>query len=288
MDAFVEKVKTDPSVIAIIVCGSLAYDLLWEKSDVDLGIVIRDQTVKDSSYTVIEDGIVINVELMTRSGHRRRAEKSIGGSLFHSLYAMGTVVYSSDDSFTEFFEEQKAIGDDDIALSTLLTAGEIIGIVEKAEKCLRVKRDLPNAQYFLLQAAEVVARAELCLAGEPFSRRAIETVLQLHPEAITPFYTEAMSSLLDEAAIEGKIATLRTYLGGLVEVFRKPVLEFMADGEIKTSTVIAKHFGVESHFIIHVFEYLADRGVIERAARTIRPTPRGRPAVEEIGYLYVP
>ena len=32
----------------------------------------------------------------------------------------------------------------------------------------------------------------------------------------------------------------------------------------------------------------ADQGVIERAGRTIRPTPKGRPAVEEIGYVYVP
>jgi uncharacterized protein len=288
VDAFVDKVKTDPSVIAIVVCGSLAYDLIWEKSDVDMAVVIRDQAVKDPSYSVIEDGIVINVELMTRSGFRRDSERSVGGSFFHSLFAKGTVAYSSDESFTGFFEEQKAIGDDDIALSVFFGAGDLIGIIEKAEKCLRVKRDLPNAQYFILKAAEVIARTELCLAGEPFSRRAIERVLELRPEVITPFYTDAMSGLLDEAGIEGRIADLKSYLSGLVEVFRKPVLAFMADQEIKTSTVIAKHFRAEPHFIIHVFEYLADRGLIERAGRTIRPTPKGKPAVEEIGYVYVP
>jgi hypothetical protein len=51
--------------------------------------------------------------------------------------------------------------------------------------------------------------------------------------------------------------------------------------------MIAKHFGMEAHFIVHVFEYLAEKGVIERVSRTIRPTPKGKPAVEEIGYLYV-
>lgn len=284
---FVDKVKADASVIAVIVCGSLAYDVIWEKSDVDMVVVVRDQVIQDPTYAVIEDGIVINVQLVTRSHFRRASEGNLGGSFHHSLYAKGKVAYSADESFAEFFEEQKAIGDDDIALSVFYAAGELIGIIEKARKCLQVKRDLGGAQYFLLKAAESVALTVLCMAGEPYSRRAIERTLELRPELITPFYTGAMSGLLDEAQIEQRITLLEAYLAGLVPVFEKPVLDFMADQEIKTSTVIAKHFRVESHFIIHVFEYLADRGVIERAARTIRPTPKGKLAVEEIGYLTV-
>jgi len=287
VDSFVAKVKSDPSVIAVIVCGSLAYDMVWEKSDIDMTIVIRDQVVKDSSYSVIEDGIVINAGVITRSGIRRELERSLGGSFLQSLMAKGTVAYSSDESFTEFFEQQKAIGEDDIALSVLHGAGEIIGIMEKAEKCFRVKNDLAHAQYYLLMAAEAVARVELCRAGEPYSRRAIERALELHPEVVTPFYTGAMAGLLDAAGIQDRLETLRAYLAGLVDVFQKPVLSFMADQEIKTATVIAKHFRMEAHFIVHVFEYLVERGVIERVSRTIRPTPKGRPAVEEIGYLFV-
>lgn len=287
VDSFVAKVKPDPSVIAVIVCGSLAYDMVWEKSDIDMMIVIRDQPVRDGSYSVVEDGIVINANIVTRSGIRRNLERSLGGSFLQSLMAKGTVAYSSDESFTEFFEEQKAIGEDDIALSVLHGAGELIGILEKAGKCLRVKNDLAHAQYYLLMAAEAVARMELCRAGEPYSRRGIERALELHPEAVAPFYTGAMAGLLDAAGIQDRLETLRAYLAGLVDVFRKPVLSFMADREIKTATVIAKHFGMEAHFIVHVFEYLVERGVIERVSRTIRPTPKGRPSVEEIGYLYV-
>jgi len=288
VDSFVQKVKGDPSVVAVIVCGSLAYDTIWEKSDIDMTVVIRDQIVKDSSYSVVEDGIVINVDLATRSDFLRQAGRSLGGSFFHSLFAKGMVTYSTDPSFIDTFEAAKFIGDDDIALSVFYAAGELVSVIEKAEKRYRVKRDLPGAQYFILTSAEIIARIELCIAGEPYSRRAIERVLELHPEVITPFYTDSMSGLLDETQIAERIEALKAYLSALVEVFEKPVLEFMADGEIKTVTVIAKHFQTESHFIVHLFEYLADHGVVERAGRTIRPTPRGKPAVEEIGYLYVP
>ena len=66
--------------------------------------------------------------------------------------------------------------------------------------------------------------------------------LELRPEVITPFNTDAMSGLMNEEQIADRIEALKEYLAGLVEVFAKPVLEFMADGEIKTSTVIGKHF----------------------------------------------
>lgn len=62
----------------------------------------------------------------------------------------------------------------------------------------------------------------------------------------------------------------------------------MSDEEIKTSTLITKHFHTESHFIIGIFEYLAEKGVIEKVSQTIRITPKSKLSVEELGYLYIP
>ena len=42
--SFVEKIEKDRYVIAAMVCGSLAYDEVWEKSDLDLLIITRDET----------------------------------------------------------------------------------------------------------------------------------------------------------------------------------------------------------------------------------------------------
>ena len=53
-------------------------------------------------------------------------------------------------------------------------------------------------------------------------------------------------------------------------------------------TLIAKYFHAEAHFLIEIFDYLADKGVIEKVSQTIRITPKSRKAVEEIGYLYIP
>lgn len=287
VDSFVDKVRDDSNIVAVIVSGSLAYDVLWEKSDIDMSVVVRDQVLQTQSYSIIEDGIIINVYLTARSAFKRELERSIGGSFFQSYLAKGNMIYSTDDSLKEFFEEQKTMGKDDIALSAFIISAELIGLLEKAQKWLSARKDSLYAQYYLLKAAEVVARMELCLRGEPIARDAIQKALAFNPEAITPFYQDAMSRHLSAEEINEGIQKLDSYLEQHLDILMKPVLEFMADQEIKTSTLIAKHFNIEPHFIVHCFDYLAEKGVIERAAQTIRITPKGKQVHEELGYLYI-
>jgi len=288
VQSFIDKVKGDPNVIAVIVCGSLAYDVIWEKSDVDMTVIIRDQPLKNTSYCITEDDITINVSLRMRSEFKRGLERNLGGSFGQSYYAKGRIMYSTDDSLYDYFEEYKKIGSDDISQSAFRLANYLVSIRDKALKWVTARKDPLYAQYFLLDAAEVIANMELCLMGEPASRESIQKVLAINPEAVTPFYQEAMSHHFSEAEVKSAIEKLDKYLEEHLDIIKKPVLEFMADQEIKTITVITKHFHMEGHMIVEIFEYLAEVGVIEKVSQTIRITPKSKLAVEEIGYLYIP
>lgn len=288
VDSFVAKVKEDRNVLAVIVSGSLAYDVLWEKSDVDMSVVVRDQLLKNDSYSLMEDDVLINVHLTTRSEFRRGLEGSYGGSFFQSFIAKGQVVYCTDESFAQFIEDAREIGQDDMARSALINAAELISLREKAEKWLTARKDPLYAQYYLLKCAEPVARMEVCLAGKPMGRDVIQKGLELNPEILHPIYTQAMARYLSEEEIWAGIRLLDDYLEQHLPIYSKPVLEFMGDEELKTGTLIAKHFGMASHFIIHAFEYLADKGLIERASQLIRITPKGRQIHEELGFIYIP
>ena len=47
LDALVGQVKGDRSVLAAILCGSLSYDTVWAKSDIDLVLVTTDDKKAD-------------------------------------------------------------------------------------------------------------------------------------------------------------------------------------------------------------------------------------------------
>ncbi|MCX7772402.1 MAG: nucleotidyltransferase domain-containing protein [Clostridia bacterium] len=288
LESFIEKIKDDPNIIAVIINGSLAYDVVWEKSDIDMTLVVRDQLLSTESYCLVEDGILINAYLMPRSAFKRGMERNIGGTFGQSYFAKGKMVYTTDETLSEYFEDIRQIGADDIALSTFYNACELVGIYEKSQKWLKAKNDPLYAQYFLLRAAEVIARMELCLQGEPASRESIQKAVQKNPDLMKPFYQEAMSHHMSKEEIEDAIERIDRYLMEHLDTIQRPVLEFMADQTIKTGTLISKHFHMEGHFIIGIFDYLAEKGVIEKVSQMIRITPKSKLGVEELGFLYIP
>ena len=285
--AFIDKVRPDPSILAVVVGGSLAYDVVWEKSDVDMTVVVRDQQLKTTSYSVLEDGITLNVYLATRSEFKRSLERNTGGSFGQAYYAKGQMVYTTDESLRDFFEEVKAIGEDDKALSMMFLATMLVSTRDKCRKWLTACGDVRYAQYYFLESAELVANMELCMRGEPASRASVRKVLAGSPELLRPFYQDPLSHPYDAGEMAAALDTLDAYLDGYLPVISKPVITFLADGELKTGTLIARHFHLEFHFIVNIFEWLVEKGVIEKATQTIRVTPKGRQVFEEVGYLYL-
>ncbi|MDF2484381.1 MAG: hypothetical protein K0R46_549 [Herbinix sp.] len=285
--SFIDKVKEDPNVIAVIVSGSLAYDQVWEKSDIDMTLVVRDQVLKNESYCIVEDDITINGYLIVRSGFKRYLDSLKGGSFGHSYLSRGKMLYCTDDSLIDYFEEFKHMGSDDQALSVFLIACELVHQCDKCRKWLTVKKDPLYAQYYLLKAADNIARMEVCLTGESPSREAVLKAYDLNPEMITPYYQEAMSHHYSEEEIESAIRKLEGYLEQHLTIIQRPVIEYMADQEMKTVTMITKYFHTDSHFITGIFDFLADKGVISKVSQTIRITPKSRRAVEEMAYQYI-
>lgn len=288
VEFFVAKVSKDVNVIAVILCGSLAYDAVWEKSDIDMTVIVRDQPLATTAYCFVEDDITINASLLARSAFKRNLDCATGGSIPQAYLAKGRLVYTTDDSLFDYFAQFKRLGSQDIALTVMDKAGELIDIRRKCEKWLTVKKDRLYAQFYLLKAAEVMAQMEVCSIGEPPTRESIQRVMELTPELLAPFYTDALSHPYTESELLSAITAIDVFLLGKLELIKRPVVDFMGDGEPKSVTLLARHFQQESHSIIGLLEYLAEQEVLIKVAQTIRLTPKSRPAIEELAFLYIP
>ena len=55
LNRFVERIKNDTSVIALLLYGSLAYGTVWERSDIDVELIVRDGTVRPTGWFFIEE-----------------------------------------------------------------------------------------------------------------------------------------------------------------------------------------------------------------------------------------
>src|SRR5213593_2825247 len=96
LDALIEQVKGDRSIVAAILCGSLSHDTVWAKSDIDLVLVTVDKKLGPSDMALYADGVNVHAFLMPRAEFRKTVESSIHNSFMHSFLAKGRLLYSHD------------------------------------------------------------------------------------------------------------------------------------------------------------------------------------------------
>src|SRR5450432_3096986 len=86
LEGLVAHIKQDRSILAVILCGSLSHDTVWEKSDIDLAFVtIDDRKIECSDIALYADGVNVHAFLMPRSEFRKTVEGTARNGFMHSL-----------------------------------------------------------------------------------------------------------------------------------------------------------------------------------------------------------
>ena len=182
LDALVNDIRQDRSILAAILCGSLSHDTVWEKSDIDLVLVtIDDKKVPSSSISLYADGLNVHASLTPRAQFRRLVEGSLRSSFMHSLLAKGRLLYTHDETVADLCRRLQGIGDRDKQLQLLRAATSAVGPLDKAHKWLVTRGDLNYTALWILYAATALAQIEVISAGRLLDREVIPQALTLNP-----------------------------------------------------------------------------------------------------------
>jgi len=285
LSSFSKKLKADPNVTAIIVYGSMARNDVWEKSDIDVYVLVREVKLSQTNFCIEEEGIFFNVEVYKEFDYCRHLERDKGNPWFFSIHAAVRIVYCVNESLIEFLNEAAKMGSGDRALTFFNNAAWLIGDMEKIEQWLWKGNSL-YAQRMILLAAHSYANMLLILENKPPHRDAVIRVMEYAPELIEPVYVKPMRGEMTNVQIEKALALFKKFLKNNIDLLKQPVIDFMSDGKIRTVTVLVKHFNCDSHAIYHIFEFLAENDVVCRTGEPLSLTPKSRKTVEEAAYVY--
>src|SRR5215471_10439212 len=120
LDALTRQIRKDTSVLAAILCGSLAHDTVWARSDIDLVLVtIDDRKVPAGDIPLYADGVNVHALLFPRAEFRKMVESSLHGSFLNSFLAKGRLLYTTDPTIETLFDSLRARGQRDTAILTL-------------------------------------------------------------------------------------------------------------------------------------------------------------------------
>ncbi|MDX1932988.1 MAG: hypothetical protein SFU56_10315, partial [Capsulimonadales bacterium] len=275
-------------ILAAILGGSLSYDQVWEKSDIDM-ILVGDESHKERSFTLTEEGVIIHASVMPRSAFRKAIEGSIRSSFFHSFFSKSRLLYTHDESLYALYDNIQQVGERDKAAQLLRVVPAVLWALPKAEKWLHIKRDVRYSFLYILLCTGPLAQIEVVSAGRIPTREAIWQALELNPGFFRRIYTDLIDGPKDEPTLRDALSAIEEYLLTRVRRIFQPILSYLAEaGGPRSASEIDAEFKkmLQMEGASGVCEWLSEKGIVEKVPLPLRLSPKSPVAVNEAGYYY--
>ena len=290
LDALVDQIKEDRAILAAVLCGSLSHDTVWAKSDIDLVLVtIDDRKVENSGISLNADGVNVHAVLMPRTEFRKVVEGSVNNSFFHSFLAKGRLLYTHDPTIEDLCARLHAIGERDTRLELLRAGTHALAPIDKAHKWLVTRGDLEYTALWILYAATPLARIEVIGRRLLADREVLPQALALNPDFFGTVYTNLLNTRKTKKDVQAALDAVDAYLAERAPSLFSLVLDYLREaGDIRSGSEIEAHFtrNYDVGGVVTACEYLAHRGLIGKAATSVRLTRRSTADVQELAFFY--
>jgi hypothetical protein len=289
LDALVPQLKRDRSIVAALLGGSLSYDRVWEKSDIDLLLVTVDDKLTGPPYISLNaDGVNVHTLLMQRAQFRKVAEGSVHQSFMHSFLAKSRVLFTHDDTITDLCARLQKIGERDTSLALLRAGTNVLPCLYKARKFLLTRDDLDYTALWILYAATPLAQVEVISARKLVDREVIPQALTLNPELFKTIYTDLLNAKKTRKSVETALVAADGYMAKRAKRLFAPVLDHLREaGEVRSASDLEDHFTRRFDIagVTTACEYLSDQGLIVKASSPVRATKRSSESLPELAFF---
>jgi uncharacterized protein len=289
LHSLVEKIQQDHTILAAILMGSLSYDVVWEKSDIDLVLIRQEGKQKTDGCNLVTAGINVHAILTTRSEFKKMMEGSLQSSFMHSALNRGRLLFTRDETIRDLFDRADQIGARDREIQLLRAGSSVLPALAKAEKWFHVKQDLCYSFFWIMKCLDGLAGIEVIAHGEVTGREVVQQALRYNPAFFHSIYTDLIQGEITPAAIGGALDRINGYLRERIPAIFRPLLEYLAEANgLRSSTEINHHFSNQMNLegVDSACEWLADEDFIQKLSTPLRLTDKSRVDVEEAAYYY--
>ena len=288
LDALVAQVRHDRSILAALLCGSLAHDTVWAKSDIDLVLVtIDDSKVPSGTMALYADGVNVHACLIPRGEFRRIVEGSLQNSFMHALLVKGRLLYTHDAAIERLCSGLRELGARDREIQLLTAATAALPCIYKAHKWLVTRGDLEYTALWLLYAATPLAEVEVIAAGLVADREVIPQAMKLNPVLFGKIYAGLLNMPKDRASVVAALDAADRYVAERAPTLFAALLTYLreageARGCAELESHFTRHFGISC--VTTACEYLADQGLIAKVSVPARLTKKSNDDVQELAF----
>lgn len=289
LDFLVSQLQEDSQVIAVLLAGSLANDVVWEKSDIDLTIVVNEQDLPRKQLTLSQDGIPIHARVTTRNQLKSSLARSVGGSLSQSFLIGSRLLFSKDPTIEKLYQDATRLGSRDRDLMAMVYGTYLVEWLAKVEKWLTVRNDPAYASIYLTGAVQNLARVVMLLHDAVPVREAIEEAARYEPELFDRAYSAPARTAATSGSVGSACSAVSEYLTAHADVIFKAMLEYLSkECGLRTITEIEDYFlerGTGQLDLDMVCRWLAVHGFLVEAVEDASIAPKSRTRYTQPAYM---
>lgn len=242
VDNLCKKMEQDEYALTLIIAGSLSYDTVWEKSDIDAFIITRDD-IHQNFRIILEKDVTINAYISTRDGFRKTIQRQTDGSIYHSAISKSTVVFTRDDTIYDLYEDIQNIGAKDLENILLLNYVFARDLINKASKALFVMNEPEFSFNFIMSAIRRLAGIETLLNLKIPLREVVEQALKFNPEFFNDVYTDVIhNETKDKETLAFVLNKMFDYLIERLDKIATPLVSFVKKEQEVTQEDIQTKF----------------------------------------------
>ena len=222
--SLVEKLEKDRTVVAAILFGSLSYDEVWKNSDIDLWLIMENGQ-KEGDVTLCEYDVNIHAQRIPRSRFKRSIEGGLAGGWLDFSFSTSTLLFTKDDSVTQWYGTIDHIGSRDQALQLMRHATYLIPSLNKAEKYFHLKEDYEYSFLWLMYVVRELASIEVILHNEAPAREVIHQALKPNnSQFFATVYTDFVNQSKTQETVGGVLNQVNGYLEDKTYRLFRPLL----------------------------------------------------------------
>jgi len=293
LEAFVDVVKQDQSILAAMLFGSLVEGNVWEKSDVDIILVSNDEKTGYKFYWIEESGLNFQVAVYSRNHFKRFVERALAGSWVQHMVQTSVILFSRDKTIDEYLSQAQTLGKRDVELQLLFVVATVVGDLEKAEKFLLIRGDVAQSYLFVMRLLDPLAQIVVLMNGEVPGREVIEQAMGYEGDLFQSIFSDVILKETDATKLRAVLQGIRRYLQEHTAVIFGPVIEYFAtEDDVRSASDLTYHLNrmMPSDWwqiaALCYGNWLVEQGYLERFSSPVRLTTKSRIQLDEIGYIY--
>jgi predicted nucleotidyltransferase len=291
LDKFIGRITKDPYIEAVYIYGSMVNGILWDKSDIDVILVGKDEKYSPFSwYTLVEDDVIFNALVFNRSQFKINHERGHTKDWTFMFYK-SRLVYAKDSIYEEYLKKAETLGDSDRQQMLLKTSSMVVTEIQKAKKWLFVRKDMERCFTIILSFVQKFAELIVLLDNKIPQEYSVNQAMEINRTLFDKVFTRLIHSDKNWDVLNDVLNIIENFIEERIHILFKPILDYMTgQNEEISMTKLVHHMQkkqwVSEFFMVDTLEWLTEKGVLERYETPVILGKGSRVYMNEISYYY--